>query len=285
MNNRSHVINKISILGIIINLFLIIVKYFAGVISGSNALLADSLHSFEDMTASVLSFIGAKISSKKQNDKYCFGYGKSEYLFGLLISVFMIVTSIMLVISSIKNIITKNVVVFSYISLIVCLVTIILKFFMCIYSKIKYKKIKSILIKSCILDSRNDVAISLVTMIGIILSYFRINFVDNIIGILIALWIGYTGIKLFISSFEILMDKNINKEYINKIKNDILKNEEVLKIDKICAKPTGSKYILLIVLAINDSKNLKFTVEVLKRIRKSILYKYDDIKDVFIQIE
>ena len=122
-------------------------------------------------------------------------------------------------------------------------------------------------------------------MIGIILSYFRINFVDNIIGILIALWIGYTGIKLFISSFEILMDKNINKEYINKIKNDILKNEEVLKIDKICAKPTGSKYILLIVLAINDSKNLKFTVEVLKRIRKSILYKYDDIKDVFIQIE
>lgn len=285
MNNRSHVINKISILGIIINLFLIIVKYFAGVISGSNALLADSLHSFEDMTASVLSFIGAKISAKKQNDKYCFGYGKSEYIFGLLISVFMIVTSIMLVISSIKNIITKNVVVFSYISLIVCLVTIILKFFMCIYSKIKYKKIKSILIKSCILDSRNDVAISLVTMIGIILSYFRITFVDNIIGILIALWIGYTGIKLFISSFEILMDKNINKEYINKIKNDILKNEEVLKIDKICAKPIGSKYILLIVLAINDSKNLKFTVEVLKRIKKSILYKYDDIKDVFIQIE
>lgn len=284
MNNRSYVINKISILGIIINLFLIIVKYFAGVISGSNALLADSLHSFEDMTASVLSFIGAKISAKKQNDKYCFGYGKSEYIFGLLISVFMIVTSIMLVISSIKNIITKNVVVFSYISLIVCLVTIILKFFMCIYSKIKYKKIKSILIKSCILDSRNDVAISLVTMIGIILSYFRITFVDNIIGILIALWIGYTGIKLFISSFEILMDKNINKEYINKIKNDILKNEEVLKIDKICAKPIGSKYILLIVLAINDSKNLKFTVEVLKRIKKSILYKYDDIKDVFIQI-
>ena len=285
MNNRSHVINKISILGIIINLFLIIVKCFAGVIFGSNAILADSLHSFEDMTASVLSFIGAKISAKKQNDKYCFGYGKSEYIFGLLISVFMIVTSIMLVISSIKNIITKNVVVFSYISLIVCLVTIILKFFMCIYSKIKYKKIKSILIKSCILDSRNDVAISLVTMIGIILSYFRITFVDNIIGILIALWIGYTGIKLFISSFEILMDKNINKEYINKIKNDILKNEEVLKIDKICAKPIGSKYILLIVLAINDSKNLKFTVEVLKRIKKSILYKYDDIKDVFIQIE
>ena len=264
---------------IIINLFLIIVKCFAGVISGSNALLADSLHSFEDMTASVLSFIGAKISAKKQNDKYCFGYGKSEYIFGLLISVFMIVTSIMLVISSIKNIITKNVVVFSYISLIVCLVTIILKFFMCIYSKIKYKKIKSILIKSCILDSRNDVAISLVTMIGIILSYFRITFVDNIIGILIALWIGYTGIKLFISSFEILMDKNINKEYFNKIKN-----EEVLKIDKICAKPIGSKYILLIVLAINDSKNLKFTVEVLKRIKKSILYKYNDIKDVFIQI-
>lgn len=283
MNNRSHVINKISILGVIINLFLIIVKCFAGVISGSSALLADSLHSFEDMTASVLSFIGAKISAKKQNDKYCFGYGKSEYIFGLLISVFMIVTSIMLVISSIKNIITKNVVVFSYISLIVCLVTIILKFFMCIYSKIKYKKIKSILIKSCILDSRNDVAISLVTMIGIILSYFRITFVDNIIGILIALWIGYTGIKLFISSFEILMDKNINKEYINKIKNDILKNEEVLKIDKICAKPIGSKYILLIVLAINDSKNLKFTVEVLKRIKKSILYKYDEINDVFIQ--
>ncbi len=285
MNNRSHVINKISILGIIINLFLIIVKCFTGVISGSNALLADSLHSFEDMTASVLSFIGAKISAKKQNDKYCFGYGKSEYIFGLLISVFMIVISIMLVISSIKNIITKNVVVFSYISLVVCLVTIILKFFMCIYSKIKYKKIKSILIKSCILDSRNDVAISFVTMIGIILSYFRITFVDNIIGILIALWIGYTGIKLFISSFEILMDKNINKEYINKIKNDILKNEEVLKIDKICAKPIGNKYILLIVLAINDSKNLKFTVEVLKRIKKSILYKYDDIKDVFIQIE
>ena len=49
-------------------------------VSGSNALLADSLHSFEDMTASVLSFIGAKISAKKQNDKYCFGYGKLAFL-------------------------------------------------------------------------------------------------------------------------------------------------------------------------------------------------------------
>lgn len=283
MNDRNKIIKKVSILGIIINLFLLVIKFTAGVISNSNALIADSLHSAEDMSSSVLSCFGASISSKKPNNKYLFGYGKAEYIFSFLISLFMIVTSISLLVNSINCIVKKEFISFSYISIIVCIVTIVIKICLYIYTNYQYKKTYSILIKASREDHRNDIYITTAAMIGVICSYFGITFVDSVLSVIISIWIGIVGVKIFISSFEVLMDRSISKDEELKIKREVLEYEEVICLDKIITKPIGSKYILILILSINNCNNLDFCYEAVERIKMKLKYKFQNIAYVFVE--
>lgn len=284
MCDRNKIIKKVSILGILTNLLLIVIKFIAGVFSRSNALIADSMHSVEDMLSSVLSFIGASISSKKPSHKYSFGYGKAEYIFSFLISIFMMVTSITLIVNLIEGIILKDFIHFSFLSIIVCLITVVIKLILCIYTKIQYKKTRSILIKASYEDHRNDIGITIATLIGIIFSYFGISVIDSILAILIAIWIGITGVRIFLSSFEILMDKSISKCEELDIKNEILSNEEILSVEKIVSKPIGDKYILIGILCINNYNDIDFVDEVISRVKKQIIYKFSNISNVFIEV-
>lgn len=284
MCDRNKIIKKVSILGILTNLLLIVIKFIAGVFSRSNALIADSMHSVEDMLSSVLSLIGASISSKKPSHKYSFGYGKAEYIFSFLISIFMMVTSITLIVNLIEGIILKDFIHFSFLSIIVCLITVVIKLILCIYTKIQYKKTRSILIRASYEDHRNDIGITIATLIGIIFSYFGISVIDSILAILIAIWIGITGVRIFLSSFEILMDKSISKCEELDIKNEILSNEEILSVEKIVSKPIGDKYILIGILCINNYNDIDFVDEVISRVKKQIIYKFSNISNVFIEV-
>lgn len=284
MCDRNKIIKKVSILGILTNLLLIVIKFIAGVFSRSNALIADSMHSVEDMLSSVLSLIGASISSKKPSHKYSFGYGKAEYIFSFLISIFMMVTSITLIVNLIEGIILKDFIHFSFLSIIVCLITVVIKLILCIYTKIQYKKTRSILIRASYEDHRNDIGITIATLIGIIFSYFGISVIDSILAILIAIWIGITGVRIFLSSFEILMDKSITKCEELDIKNEILSNEEILSVEKIVSKPIGDKYILIGILCINNYNDIDFVDEVISRVKKQIIYKFSNISNVFIEV-
>lgn len=284
MCDRNKIIKKVSVLGILANLLLIVIKFIAGVFSRSNALIADSIHSVEDMLSSVLSLIGASISSKKPSHKYSFGYGKAEYIFSFLISIFMIVTSITLLVNLVERIILKDLIQFSFLSIIVCLITVVIKLILCIYTKIQYKKTRSILIRASYEDHRNDIGITIATLIGIIFSYFGISVIDSILAILIAIWIGITGVRIFLSSFEILMDKSISKCEELDIKNEILSNEEILSVEKIVSKPIGDKYILIGILCINNYNDIDFVDEVISRVKKQIIYKFSNVSNVFIEV-
>lgn len=285
MCDRNKIIKKVSVIGIITNLILMSLKLLGGVFSRSSALIADSLHSAEDMLASILSCVGGVVSSKKANKNYIYGYGKAEYIFSFLISIFMIVTSITLVINSINAIINKDFVHFSYISIFICIITIFTKLILYIYTNIQYKKTHSILIKASNLDHRNDICITTVTLIGLLFSYFGITIVDSIFAILISIWIGFSGIKVFIASFQVLMDKGITKDEEDKIKEEILKNKEILSIEKFISKPIGNKYILILCLYINNYNDIDFIDESISRLKNKLKYRFVNIESIFIELK
>lgn len=285
MYDRNKIIKKVSIMGVIINLILMCLKLIGGLFSRSSALIADSLHSAEDMVTSILSCIGGVISSKRANRNYIFGYGKAEYIFSFLISIFMIGTSITLVINSINSIINKDFIHFSHISIFVCLITIITKLILYVYTNIQYKKTHSVLIKASKLDHRNDICITTATLIGIIFSYFGITIVDNVLAILISILIGIAGIKIFIASFQVLMDRAISKNEEDEIREEVLKNEEVLSVQKIITKPIGNKYILIISLVINNFNDIDFIEETILRLKNNIKNKFCNVEEIFIEIK
>ena len=231
-----------SILGIIGNIFLLIIKSIIGYITNSQSMIADAFNSAGDIFSSCMTFIGNKISSKEADEDHHLGHGKAEYIYSLLISITMILLSITVIKNAIFTLINKEYLDFSIWLIIICIITIITKFSLFIYTNILYKKHNNILIKANSIDHRNDCFITLTTLISVILSSMGFYFVDAIVGILISLWIFYTAIKLFMESYDVLMDKAMSEETKEKVLKIIDKHEEVIKIQHFNATPVGYRY-------------------------------------------
>ncbi|MBP5679075.1 MAG: cation transporter [Bacilli bacterium] len=230
-----------GILGLIGNIFLLVIKAIAGIMSNSQSLLADAFNSAGDIFSSLMTFIGNKISSKGADEDHHMGHGKAEYIYSLLISISMFLLSATMIKNVIKNLIEREYLVYSHGLVIVCIITIIVKLSLYIYTSYLYKKHHNILIQANSKDHRNDVFITSLTLCSILLSN-KFIILDSIAGILISIWIMITAIKLFIESYDVLMDKSMDQATKDKVLTIIDKHKEVLRINHFNATPVGYKY-------------------------------------------
>lgn len=281
---RDKNIKKVSIIGICANVFLLVIKGIIGFISNSHAMIADSLNSAGDIFASIMSFIGAKLSSKPKDDDHPYGHGKAEYIFSFLISISMIIASIIMVKTSIESIVNKNRVNVSIFLVLVCIVTILIKLFLFLYAYRKNKETESILINASKEDHRNDMFVTLGTLIGILASYFGFYFIDGVIGILISLWIIFVGIRLLKESYIILMDTSLDEKIYNEITTIVKNEKEVLHVDEILSKPVGNSYIIILKISMNGNLTLENAHNIGGKIKDDLMNQYDFICDVIMHI-
>ncbi len=281
---REKGLVNVSLIGICGNVFLLVIKFVVGFLARSQAMIADSLNSAGDIFASFMSFIGAKISSKPKDQDHPHGHGKAEYIFTQLISISMIIASIVMINKSIQSIVNKEHIIFSNFLVIVCAITILVKFLLYLYTRKKSKEYNSLLLKASMEDHRNDMFVTLGTAIGIFGSYLGYYFIDGIFGILISLFIAYTGIKLFKSSYEVLVDTNIDEEKQNEIIASVLEYNDVLHVDSIISKPIGNKHIIILKISMDGNMTINDSHDIAGRIKSDLIKKYDYIYDVFIHV-
>ena len=243
---RYSDIHKATIAGIAGNIFLLIIKFIVGFLSKSQALIADAANSAGDIFASLMSYIGGKISRAPSDDSHNFGHGKAEYIFSLFISLSMIFVALKLIYDSVISLFNPKEISIPNLAIIVCIITITIKLILFVYTRFLSKRTDSILIKALKQDHRNDCIVTTFTLISIILSMFGIYWFDGIVGIGISVLICITGIKLFIDSYNVLMDSSMDDETKQKIL-DIVKNyPSIQKINHLTSKPVGYKYLISI---------------------------------------
>ena len=283
--NRFETTRRVGILGIVGNIFLLIIKIVVGILAKSQSMIADAANSASDIFASLMTFIGNKIASEPSDEDHNFGHGKAEYIFSLFISISMIVVSLKILYDSALSIIYKNEIIFSWWLIIVCIITIVTKLTLYLYSKSALKKFNNILLESNMKDHRNDCIVTSFTTISIILSLFGLYWVDGIVGIGISFWIFYTGIKIFIESYNVLMDKSINPKIKEKIYAIIVKFDGVKEIVGMHTIPTGYKYILVLTIGVDGNMETFKSHTIADNLQKEIEFKFDVIDRVIVHVE
>lgn len=251
--NREKNIKNAGILGIVGNLFLLIIKGTVGFITHSQAMIADAANSAGDIFASLMTFIGNKIASAPQDDDHNFGHGKAEYIFSLFISLSMIGISLKLLYNSLISLIYGYKFDFSWFLVIVCVVTILVKLCLFLYTKFLSRKFNSILLDANKEDHRNDCIVTTFTLISVLLGLLNIYWFDGIVGIFISAWICITGVKIFIESYNILIDTSIDVTTQEVILNLTTKYEEIKKVDNISSSPVGYKYIVFVTICVDGN--------------------------------
>ena len=250
---RFKLTKKAGIFGMIGNIFLLIIKAIVGFSFKSQAMIADSFNSAGDIFASLMTFIGNKIASVPNDEDHNFGHGKAEYIFSMFIGISMIFVAAKLFYNSISTLILGSNLEFSWILIVVCIITIITKLALFLYTKKVSKKCNNILLESNMKDHRNDCIVTTFTLISILLSLFGIYWFDSIVGICISIWIGYTGISIFLESYNVLMDISIDEKTKDLILDIIHGYKEIKKIESISSSPVGAQYIIFITICLDGN--------------------------------
>jgi cation diffusion facilitator family transporter len=275
--DRYKSTKKASILGIIGNVFLLIIKGIIGFMTNSQAMIADSVNSAGDIFSSSMTFIGNKIASKPSDESHNLGHGKAEYIFSLLISLSMIFVAIKLLLDSIQSLKNPEGYIFSWMLIVVCIVTIATKLGLYIYTHSLSKKHNNLLIEANANDHKNDCVVTTFNLIAALLSLKHILWFDGFVGIGISLWICYTGIKIFIESYNVLMDKSINKEDKDKVLAIIDRHPEVKKIQHFNSTPVGYKYQISFTIYVDGNLTTYQSHEIANNLEKEIDREIDEI--------
>lgn len=282
---RFDTAKKVGILGIIGNVFLFFIKIAVGLIGNSQAMIADALNSAGDVFASFMTWLGNRISSVPNDEDHNYGHGKAEYIFSMLISISMIIIALKLLYDSVFSIISHNQLVFSYKLIFVCIITIIVKLGLYLYTKCLYKKQPNLLVKANMVDHRNDMVITIFTTIAILLTKYNIYFFDGIVGIGISIWILLTGIKIYKESYDVLMDSSIDNESKKMILEIIKSSKSVKRIGNLYSIPIGYRYIVVLTIFVDGAMQTKESHDITEELEKKILKKIDKIERVIVHVE
>ena len=240
-------------------------------------MIADSFNSFGDVFSSLMTYIGNKISSKKPDEDHNLGHGKAEYIYSFLISIVMILTAFTVIKNAIFTYIHNSEITFNYILIIVCVITIITKLSLYLYTKKVYKKHKNILVEANSKDHRNDCFITTGTLLSTLLGIHGYKIIDIIVGILIGSCILYRGLKILKESYDVLMDKTMNEETKDKVLEVVRNNKEVEKIDNFKSTPVGYKYQVSFTIFVDGNLSTFKSHEIANKLEREIEKKIDEV--------
>lgn len=274
---KTKRIKTASILGIVGNLFLLIIKGIIGFITNSRAMIADAFNSAGDIFTSLMTFIGNKIASKPSDDDHNLGHGKAEYIYSMIISITMIFMSVIILKDSLISLINKNTYEYSIWLIIICTITIIVKLGLYIYTNRLAKKYNNLLINASSKDHLIDSIITTFNLISCLLAKANIYILDPIIGVSISIWIIYTAIHIFKESYNVLMDKSISNDTKQKVLDIIKKYDEIKKINHFNSTPVGYKYQISFTIFVDGNLSTYKSHNIADKLEKEITNKNDDI--------
>ena len=274
MKNKYKNIKIASILGMIFNIILAIMKGIVGFFTMSQAMIADFYNSFSDVFSSLMTFIGNHISSKPRDKDHNLGHGKAEYIFSFVIAL----VSIQLGISIFRSILFDNTIIkFSWLLIIVNIITIVVKSGLFIYTNKISKKYNNILMLANSLDHRNDVLVTSFNLISSVLLYFGISYIDRIVGFGIGIWIIVQGVQILITSYNVLMDKSLDDSLKYEIINLVKSHKEVKRLNHFNATPIGYRYQISFTIFVDGNLTTFESHEIANHLEEEIHEKFKDI--------
>ena len=228
-----------SVTGIVVNLILAIIKYVAGVLSGSISVTADAINNLSDAGSSIISLIGVKLSAMPADKDHPYGHGRVEYISALGVSFFVLLMGIELFKSSVDKIVNPAPVKFNWVALIILLVSIFMKLWLGFFNKKLGEKINSAPMIAVMKDSFSDCLATSVALIAIVVSAFSDISIDGYLGVIVAGFIFLAGFNILKDTMADLLGKPADKEFTEQVEAKILSYDKIVGVHDMIVHDYG----------------------------------------------
>ncbi|MCR5789394.1 MAG: cation diffusion facilitator family transporter [Lachnospiraceae bacterium] len=262
-------------LGIFFNLLLFVVKFLAGFLSGSIAVVTDAFNNLSDIGSSVVLLVGFKMSAEKPDLEHPFGHGRLEYVTGLIVSIIIILMGVELVKTSVGKIISPTDVDMSATTVLILISSVLVKLFMYAYNKSAADKLKSAALRGVSADSFVDsVATSIVLLTLVVNEFLGVN-ADGWCGLLVAVFILITGFTSAKDTIDPLLGTSIDREFAERIELFVESYDGILGMHDLVVHDYGPGRMMITlhaeVPADGDMVKLHDTIDNIERKLKEVL--------------
>ncbi|WP_312700000.1 cation diffusion facilitator family transporter [Sedimentibacter sp.] len=265
-----------SVVGIIANAALSISKIAIGTIFSSISIVADGVNNLSDTGSSVVTLIGFKISGKPADKEHPFGHARMEYLTGLAVGVIIILLGVELIKSSFDKIMHPEQLSFSWVMVFVLVLSIAIKLWLSRFNFKLGERISSTAMKASASDARNDVISTAAVLISILIFRFTGYTIDGYMGVIVAMFILYSGISILKDILNPLLGEMPNSDFIESIENKILSYEGIINIHDLVVHNYGpDRYFATVHAEVDANEDILKCHDVIDNIERDFARELD----------
>lgn len=286
METRYEEADKVTIQSILWNIFLTIIKIFAGIFGKSSAMISDGLHSASDIISSVGVLIGNKIAKTPNDKEHNYGHEKAETLVSFLLSILLIIVSLKIGWGALQSLFNlDSVQVPTALPLIVSIISIGIKEYQYRITIRIANKINSPSLKADAWHHRSDALSSIAAFIGIGGAMLGFKALDPIASIVVALFVAKVGFDILKDSTNELMDYSIDDEQEEQIRKIAKKIDGVINLGELRTRKHGAMAYVDLTICVNKDLTVLEGHELAHKIEKYIINEMKFVKGITVHVE
>lgn len=282
-----NVANRVSLVTIIGNVVLSVIKLLAGIIAHSSAMISDAVHSASDVFSTFVVIIGIKLASKKPDKEHPYGHERMECVAAIVLAMVLFITGLGIGLEAVKNIIHGNygdLQVPGVLALIAAIVSIVSKEAMYWYTRHYAKKIDSSALMADAWHHRSDAFSSIGALIGIGASRLGYPVMDSIASLVIFVFIVKAAFDIFKDAIDKMVDHSCDEEIEKQIYECVMKNENVLGIDLLQTRVFGNKIYVDVEIQADASYTLQKAHDIAEAVHDDIEESFPKVKHIMVHV-
>ena len=237
-------------------LILVIIKFYAWLVSDSSAMLASTTDSILDLFASVMNIVILRFALAPADDEHKFGHGKAESLAGLVQAAFVLGSALLLIFNGVERVINPRAIIHSDIAMWVTVIAIVLTLALVVFQRFVIKRTGSIVINADALHYQSDLLLNLGVLAAIFLSQGLWLQADGVFTIAVALYLLFGAGQIIYQSVFQLMDHELNEDEVAQIKSIVLAHEHALGLHELRTRQSGAQRFIQFHLELEDTLSL-----------------------------
>lgn len=279
--------NRVSLVSIIANIALSLLKLLAGILAHSNAMISDAIHSASDVFSTIVVIIGIKVSSKEPDKEHPYGHERLECVAAMILTMVLFVTGLSIGASALRTIITgayKTAVAPGMLALIAAIVSILGKEAMFQYTKYHAKRIDSSALLADAWHHRSDALSSVGALVGILFARKGLLIMDSIASLVIFVFIALAAYEIFKDAMDKMVDHSCDEETENAMREVVLSHQDVLGVDLLQTRIFGNKIYVDIEIEANANISLLAAHEIAECVHDDIETQFPKVKHIMVHV-
>lgn len=286
MTNQS-IVNRLSRIGIIGNILLSAFKLFAGLAGKSGAMVSDAVHSLSDVFATLIAFIGVKLSQRSADARHPYGHERFECVASLVLGIILAVTGLGIGWAGVQKLVGGNysqLAVPTALPLIAAAVSIVVKEGMYWYTMYYAKKLDSAAFVADAWHHRSDALSSVGSFLGIGAAKLGFPIMDPIASVVICLFILKVAYDITKDSLRKMLDTSCSRDTEKEMRDFIAAQEGVEQLDLLQTRLFGNKVYMDVEISVERDSSLLEAHDIAERVHAAVEHQFPNVKHVMIHV-